>query len=136
MRVVFADSGYWIALLNSSDQLHERALEVRDDVSGCTIVSSEMVLVEVMNYMSGGGRTLRQAASALLEELLDDPDVEMVMQTSRQFETASRMYAARPDQTWSLTDCASFLIMREYDITHALAHDRDFEQAGFVALLR
>ena len=136
MRVVFADSGYWIALLVSSDQLHERALEVRDEVAGCTIVTSEMVLAEVMNYTSRGGRALRQAAFALLEELLDDPDVEIAMQTSRQFEAAARMYAARPDQTWSLTDCATFLIMRERDIAHALAHDRDFEQAGFVALLR
>lgn len=33
-------------------------------------------------------------------------------------------------------DCASFLVMEELDITEALAYDRDFEQAGFVALLR
>ena len=136
MSVVFADSGYWIALLNTSDQLHERALEVRDDVAGCTIVTSEMVLVEVMNHMSRGGRALRQAASTLLEELLDDPDVEIERQTSRQFEAASNMYAARPDQTWSLTDCASFIVMEQRGITEALAYDRDFEQAGFSALLR
>ena len=136
MSVAFADSGYWIALLNSGDQLHERAWEVRDEVAGWTIITSEMVLVEVMNYMSRGGRTLRQAASALLEELLDDPDVEIERQTSRQFEAAARMYDARPDQTWSLTDCASFLIMGERGINRALAHDRDFEQAGFVALMR
>ena len=37
---------------------------------------------------------------------------------------------------WSLTDCASFLVMEERGITEALAYDRDFEQAGFVSLLR
>ena len=41
-----------------------------------------------------------------------------------------------PDQTWSLTDCASFLVMEERNITEALAYDPDFEQAGFTALLR
>ena len=46
------------------------------------------------------------------------------------------MYGSRLDQTWSLTDCASFLVMEQRGITDALAHDRDFEQAGFVALLR
>ena len=33
-------------------------------------------------------------------------------------------------------DSASFLVMEERNITEALAYDRDFEQAGFVALLR
>ena len=45
-------------------------------------------------------------------------------------------YASRSDQSWSLTDCASFLVMEERNITDALAYDRDFEQAGFRALLR
>ena len=38
----------------------------------------------------------------------------------------------------SSLDCASFLVlvMEERNITEALAYDRDFEQAGFVALLR
>ncbi len=35
-----------------------------------------------------------------------------------------------------LTDCASFLVMEKRGIAEALAYDRDFEQAGFVALLR
>jgi len=42
----------------------------------------------------------------------------------------------RPDQSWSLTDCASCLIMREQGIQEALAHDKHFEQMGFKALLR
>ena len=40
------------------------------------------------------------------------------------------------DQHWSLTDCASFIVMEERGISEALAYDRDFEQAGFTALLR
>ena len=46
------------------------------------------------------------------------------------------LYADRLDQRWSVTDCSSFLIMEERGITDALAYDRDFEQAGFRALLR
>ena len=57
-------------------------------------------------------------------------------QTSAQFDAAVDRYASRLDKNWSLTDCASFILMEEMDITEALAHDRDFEQAGFVALLR
>ena len=49
---------------------------------------------------------------------------------------AVERYAARPDQTWSLTDCASFIVMEERNIVEALAYDKDFKQAGFSALLR
>jgi predicted nucleic acid-binding protein len=42
----------------------------------------------------------------------------------------------RADKEWSLTDCASFKIMKARGITEALAHDHHFEQAGFTALLR
>lgn len=69
-------------------------------------------------------------------ELAHHPNVEIVPQTDTQFTGAVHRYAARSDQTWCLTDCASFLVMEERDITEALAYDRDFEQAGFVALLR
>ena len=46
------------------------------------------------------------------------------------------MYGSRLDQTWSVVDCASFVVMKERGITDALAYDDDFKQAGFVALLR
>lgn len=42
----------------------------------------------------------------------------------------------RPDKSWSLTDCISFVVMRDRDIRSALTADGDFEQAGFRALLR
>jgi len=53
-----------------------------------------------------------------------------------QFQDALWLYEQSSDKQWSLTDCASFLIMRELKITDTLAHDRHFEHASFVALLR
>ena len=86
--------------------------------------------------MSRGGEYLRSLAVQMVRELEDNPDVEIVPQTDTQFRTAVERYASRSDQRWSLTDCASFLLMEEQGITEALAYDRDFKQAGFVALLR
>ena len=40
------------------------------------------------------------------------------------------------DKEWSLTDCASFDVMRERKLVDALVYDKHFEQAGFVPLLR
>ena len=136
MRALFADSGYWIALLNSRDELHDKAVSIRDGLAGAKIVTSEMVLVEVLDDAARGGWFTRQAASDLVTRLRNDPTVDIEGVTSLQFEQALDLYRSRPDQRWGLTDCASFLVMEERGITEALAYDRDFEQAGFVALLR
>ena len=72
----------------------------------------------------------------LAQGLERDTDVVVVPQADAQFTAALERYASQADQTWGLTDCASFLVMEERTITEALAYDRDFEQAGFTALLR
>ena len=136
MRSVFADSGYFIARLNRREELHERAVTVAESLAPFRMVTTQMVLVETLNGVAREGEHLRRLATELVHELQNDPYTEIVPQTAIQFGTAFERYENRPDQKWSLTDCASFLLMEERKIWEALAHDRDFEQAGFVALLR
>ena len=136
MRTVFADSGYWIAIMHQGDQLHQRARNMATALASARIVTTQMVLTEALNSMSNLGEYRRLFAANMIQQLQNSPNIEIVEQTDSQFRAALERYAQRSDQTWSLTDCASFLIMEERGITEALAHDRDFEQAGFVALLR
>ena len=51
------------------------------------------------------------------------------------FQRGLEFYCSRADQEWSLTDCISFVVMRDEKLTEALTGDHHFEQAGFVALL-
>lgn len=55
MRRVFADAGYWIALLNPRDSLHAKAREVSVLVQRARTVTSEMVLTEVLNAFASKG---------------------------------------------------------------------------------
>ena len=135
MRIVFADTGYWIARTNPDDQLHDSAVLVTLRLGELRIVTSEMVLVEFLNFMGRQGEHKRRLAADALREIMDNPNVDVIPQTSRQFRAAADLYEDRPDQRWSVTDCSSFLIMREMGINEALAHDRDFAQAGFRVLL-
>ncbi len=50
------------------------------------------------------------------------------------FRRGLKLYVERPDQTWSLTDCISFVVMEEHRIRDALTRDHHFEQAGFRAV--
>jgi predicted nucleic acid-binding protein len=95
-----------------------------------------MVLVEVFNGLATRGAMVRDAVVTLERGLRNQANVTVVPQTSTSFREAVAHFAERLDQQWSLTDCSSFLIMRREGIIDALAHDRDFEQAGFRALLR
>jgi hypothetical protein len=52
------------------------------------------------------------------------------------FDSGWALYQDRPDKDWSLTDCISFVAMRERGIIEALTGDHHFEQAGFRALLK
>jgi predicted nucleic acid-binding protein len=136
VKVVFGDTGYWIAVTNPHDSLHARAKAVSRSIARARIVTSEMVFAEFLNDFSQRGEFLRKLAARFVERARADRNVTIVAQTSRQFRDALSMYTNRIDKTWSLTDCASFLVMKRYGMKEALAHDRRFEQAGFKALLR
>src|SRR3954453_8028690 len=136
MRAVFADTVYWIALANPQDSLFKIASDAARRFGPDRIITSEMVLVEVLNGLAGEGGLLRGAASALAQDIIDDQDTVMAPQSTSLFREALVLYQARSDKQWSLTDCASFLIMRQQKITEALTYDHHFEQAGFRALPR
>ena len=136
MRQVFADTGYWVALLNPKDELHQKARDLSKQMDSLYIVTSEMVLAEVLNDFSIRGAFFRQAAIELIESLYNHTNVTVIQQSSSQFQEGLLLYKKRPDKEWSITDCVSFKIMEEYGITEALAYDKHFEQVGFIALLR
>lgn len=134
MKVVFADTGYWEALLNPRDQLHDKAIMISQKLGSVRLLTTEMVLDELLAALSR--LPVRAFATKGVEAICASPNVEVVPQTSIQFREAFNAYRKVKDKEWSLTDCASFNLMRARGITEALAHDRHFQQAGFVALLR
>lgn len=98
------------------------------------MVTTEMVLSELLAALSK--LSVRPLAVSGVDRIRANANVEVVPQTSLQFANAYAVYRQRTDKEWSLTDCASFEVMRSRGIAEALAHDQHFEQAGFRALLR
>jgi uncharacterized protein len=138
MKPVFADSGYWIALFDPTDSLHSVASAFHQiiEVENTQIITSQLVLIEFLNFFSRSGRNVRQQASNTAMEIQQYPNFAVIPQTTDLFDRALKLYAQRPDKQWSLTDCSSFLIMQDLGMTEALAYDKHFEQAGFRVLLR
>jgi predicted nucleic acid-binding protein len=136
MKQVFADTSYWIALLNHRDVLHAKALAMPAKLAAVRMVTSEMVLVELLNGLCDGDPWRRSAAVSAVETIRRTPSILVLPQTSDQFASAFERYKQSADKNWSLTDCASFQIMETEGISAALTHDHHFVQAGFEALLR
>jgi uncharacterized protein len=133
---VFADSAYWIALISQRDALHDRARKIAEQFGDTLIVTSDMVLVEVLNIFAGQGEHVRRSATGAVTAIRTDSKVCVVPQTRILFEQAHSLYRTRIDKEWSLTDCASFVIVHDRSLTKALTHDTHFEQNGYEALLR
>lgn len=136
MKRIFVDTGCWIALLNDQDELHHLSQQLVEKLHDAHWVTTELVLTELLNYLSNKGTNLRQSAVSFAEGLRANSNVTIVPQTTSQFWQALVLYSQRSDKEWSLTDCVSFLVMKQEKITDALAYDRHFDQAGFTALLR
>ncbi|MBI1830457.1 MAG: hypothetical protein HYR84_03290 [Planctomycetes bacterium] len=73
---------------------------------------------------------------ALWDDLQADPDIKIVRSAPSLLQQAVVLYRARLDKHWSLTDCTSFVVMKDLAIAEALTGDHHFEQAGFIALLK
>lgn len=129
----FADTSYYLAVLNPSDALHEQASVVSLYITG-RVVTTARVMVELANLLSAPHR--RQAFITVHRQLVSDRDVEIIPPDDALYRAGLALYAERADKAWSLTDCISFVVMRERGLTHALTGDRHFEQAGFRAWMR
>ena len=134
MKQIFADTSYWIGLVNPRDQIHQKVIKITQQLFSVRLVTTEMVLGELLNSFSDS--PFRRTVAGMVLKLRNDRNLRIVPQTSEQFESALRRYKHAADKSWSLTDCASFQVMEAEQIQAALTHDQHFAQAGYETLLR
>jgi predicted nucleic acid-binding protein len=127
----FADTSFWVALLDKREkEAHDAAHRLKKKV-GDDIVTSELVLIELLAWFSNEGELLRRLACNLVREIRTGP-ITLVAHTGDLFDRAFDWYErVSNDKEWSLVDCTSFEIMRDRDISSALTLDRHFREAGF-----
>jgi uncharacterized protein len=132
MNAVFADTFYFLGLLNRADESHSRCAAYAREYRGA-VVTSAYVLVEVADGLAMPQHRVQTAR--FIQALQTHARVRIVPASQTLLGRGLEFYAARPDKEWSLTDCISFLVMADETMREALTGDRHFQQAGFVALL-
>jgi len=135
MREIFADSFYWIALANPNDEWHQAAKNFSQANQDATLVTSDEVLVEFLNYFAERGEQARGVVAQMCKQAMNHPSIVVVPQTRESFLQGFSLFEERKDKGYSLTDCISMWAMHERGISEALTHDHHFTQEGFTVLL-
>jgi predicted nucleic acid-binding protein len=130
---LFADTSYFLALLNPRDALHAAAVAA-SGATGRRVVTTMWVVQELADGLcSPSHRGAFLKAFAAIEA---DAGTTLLPLDPAPWRRGLELYTRRPDKAWSLTDCISFVVMTDLGLGEALTGDHHFEQAGFRALLR
>jgi predicted nucleic acid-binding protein len=136
MTGLFADTFYWIALVDFNDSAHRQALALSAARKDVPIITTDEVLAEYLTFFATGAAYLRHKAVSNARRILESPGVRVIPQTRESFLSGLALYGTRPDKGYSLVDCISMQTMRKEGLTDVLTNDRHFEQEGFRALFR
>jgi Predicted nucleic acid-binding protein, contains PIN domain len=123
----FVDTSAWYDLVDGSTPRHGDVAETA--ASARLLVTTTFILHELMALLVS--RSYRRAAEQAGEHIRTSPTVRLVHPTEEEEGRAWRLFLERPDKTYSLTDCLSFVVMRRLRLTTALATDSHFVQEGF-----
>ncbi len=136
MRLVFADTLYWGAILHPHDQHRSQAIRTRKALGEVHLVTTDEVLAELLDGLAHRGPELRKAGVQAVGRMLEDGRVTVYPQSRESFLAGLRLYEQRSDKGYSFVDCVSMSTMRRQGITEILTSDYHFAQEGFKVLLR
>jgi predicted nucleic acid-binding protein len=136
VKLVFADTLYWGAVLHPLDQYRAQVIRTREVLGEVHLVTTDEVLTELLDGLAQRGTHLRDAAAQAVRAILTDRRVTVHPQSRESFLAGLRLYEKRKDKGYSLVDCISMWTMRSEGISEVLTNDRHFVQEGFRIVLR
>ncbi len=135
MKEIFVDTSHFIAVFHPSDQLHETAIVVEKRLIATRLITTDFVLIEVLNYFSEFREYFKARISRAVMTILAESKIQIIKCSREEFLSGFELYNFRLDKGYSLTDCVSMNIMRARNINEILTNDDHFEQEGFRVLL-
>ncbi|MDF0665230.1 MAG: hypothetical protein P0119_04045 [Nitrospira sp.] len=58
MRIIFADTAYWLALASPFDRHHSLAVDLSTTLENSRLLTTDAVLTELLNAHSNGGPSI------------------------------------------------------------------------------
>lgn len=128
LPTVFVDTAGWYALVDQSDQEHDRARRWFSE-NRSPLMTTDYVLDETLTLLrrrlghptavTFGNRLFHSEFARVIP--VEDPDRKKAWEIFRQHK----------DETFSFTDCTCFSVMSRRNIKKAFTFDNDFAIAGY-----
>ena len=131
MERLFVDTSAWYALVNRAAPEHRDVQRVIRQPA-VRLVTSNFIFDETVTLALA---RLGHAAAVQIGSALRATDrLDYIRLTADDERAAWDLFGQRPDQTFSHTDCTSFVLMRRLKLRTAVALDDDFRAEGFALL--
>ena len=125
--MIFVDSSYYIAIADTKDQWHKKALELSEYVENNSSVVSSFIISEVVTEI--GRRSGGKVAYALYNYFTDNCEIIYI---DRDLLSESMEIVLKYDGTLSLADATSVTIMDNMKIGEIISFDSDFDKVDFI----
>ena len=134
MKTLFLDAGYLITLEAADDQNHQAAFSHWQKLlqTPPQIITTTYIFDEIVTFFNNRNRHAK--AVEIGNNLLQSGFIEMIQVDEDLLESGWNYFQKHDDKRYSLTDCISFVVMKQRNLDSALSFDRHFTQAGFIKL--
>ena len=127
--MIFIDASFIIALADTDDQYHEKALEILPSL-GSKRVISDLVVSESVTAV--GGRLGVKAAREVFENLLYDSMTRTIFGSKRLHERSMSVFTKYGGRL-SFADSVSVRLMYDQKIREIVSFDSDFDRVDHVS---
>ncbi len=133
--MIFVDSGAWIALVSQRDQHYNDAVTIFNDLiqQRTQLLTTDYVIDETATRLrykvnhSIAVQFLNLIESSKVTGRLTVTEIDSVL-----FQEAERLFRQYDTAELSFTDCTSFAVCQQYNISEAFAFDQDFTIIGII----
>ena len=131
--MIFVDSGAWIALLDQRDQYHSDAVAIYNDLmqQDAQFLTTDYVIDETVTRLrydfshSGAVEFFDFIESIKNRGILTAVEIDRAL-----FQDAEQLFRQYNTARLSFTDCTSFAVCQQHNISEAFAFDQHFPMMG------
>jgi len=133
-EAVIVDTGYWIALFDSRDTNHAVAKSnSKTLLQNYRLYLTDFIIFETITYLNCSIE--RHDLALRFLEKVKEPMLTIVPVDEDVKKEALELFKKYSDKSLSVTDCASFVIMKEKGVQQYAGFDDHFKQMGYTCVL-
>ncbi len=134
---VFVDTWAWLAFVDKRDDNHVVARVASEDLieQKIPLITTNFVLAEATTLIRY--KVYHPAAVVfrrMIRQMVNDEILQVVRITTAHEEAAGEIFDRYDSMDLSITDCTSFVVMRELGLIEAFTGDHHFRAMGFVLI--